>query len=107
MHNDCTLVGLQLTAHLADSPRTGPALHELDVAALEAWVASPGHLPVDYVNVSFCRNAQDVRTVRAALDRCATLRASRGNNIICFGDSFGMYICAFDSVCWGGRGDNH
>ena len=69
VNNSCRLYGQQLTVHLADAPRRGPALAPSDLAALRAWVNTPAALPIDYVNVSFCRSAQDVMTTRAALDQ--------------------------------------
>lgn len=72
--NDCTLYGLQLTVHLADCPRLGPAIHPLDIAALEVWAAAPAALAVDYINISFCRQAQDVAEGRAVLDRSVRRR---------------------------------
>ena len=90
MKNDCTLYGLQLTVHLADCPRQGPAIHPLDISALQAWAAAPASLAVDYINVSFCRQPQDVAEARAVLNRCV-----RGHSCLL------LQIEVFRAHAWG------
>ena len=50
--------------------RDGPVLHHTDLARLKAF-AEKSTQHVDYVNVSFCRNAEDLHACRRQLAKCA------------------------------------
>ncbi|KXZ54190.1 hypothetical protein GPECTOR_5g285 [Gonium pectorale] len=68
-NNSCVLEGLALTVHIAHMRNEAPILAETDFAAMRQWGAANR---IDYVSVSFARNAADVAAVRQVLDReCA------------------------------------
>ncbi len=67
-NNACRLEGRQLTVHVTDMIRSGPVLHHTDLASLKAF-AEKSSQHVDYVNVSFCRSADDLHKTRAQLQK--------------------------------------
>ncbi len=52
-----------------------PILADTDLAAIRQWGSVN---KIDYVSVSFTRNAADVQVVRQVLDRCAVRWRRRG-----------------------------
>ncbi len=68
-NNACRLEGRQLTVHVTDMIHAGPVLHATDINSLKAF-AEKSTQHVDYVNVSFCRNADDLHATRRKLQEC-------------------------------------
>ncbi|KAG2488957.1 hypothetical protein HYH03_012576 [Edaphochlamys debaryana] len=66
-NNTCVLEGLALTVHIAHMRNEAPILADTDLAAIRQWGAANR---IDYVCVSFARNAADIASVRAVLDSC-------------------------------------
>ncbi|KAG2439721.1 hypothetical protein HYH02_010599 [Chlamydomonas schloesseri] len=66
-NNTCVLEGLALTVHMAHMRNEAPILADSDVAAIRQWGAAN---KIDYVCLSFTRNAADIAVVRGVLDSC-------------------------------------
>ncbi|GIL69969.1 hypothetical protein Vretimale_10037 [Volvox reticuliferus] len=66
-NNSCVLEGLALTVHIAHMRNEAPILADTDLAAIRQWGAAN---KIDYVSVSFTRNAADMAVVRQVLDSC-------------------------------------
>eukprot|EP00879_Flechtneria_rotunda_P021983 GHRR01023184.1.p1 GENE.GHRR01023184.1~~GHRR01023184.1.p1 ORF type:complete len:557 (+),score=149.99 GHRR01023184.1:184-1854(+) len=65
VQNSCKLEGIQLTVHIGNMKNTAPILAERDKQALQTF-GKPNK--IDFVALSFCRNAQDVKDARAFLN---------------------------------------
>ncbi|GIL59095.1 hypothetical protein Vafri_14039 [Volvox africanus] len=66
-NNSCVLEGLALTVHIAHMRNEAPILADTDLAAIRQWGSAN---KIDYVSVSFTRNAADMAVVRQVLDSC-------------------------------------
>ncbi|PNW87383.1 hypothetical protein CHLRE_02g147900v5 [Chlamydomonas reinhardtii] len=66
-NNTCILEGLALTVHIAHMRNEAPILADSDMSAIRQWGAAN---KIDYVCLSFTRNAADIGVVRAVLDSC-------------------------------------
>lgn len=66
VQNSCKLEGVQLTVHIGNMKNTAPILAERDMQALLEF-GKPNK--IDFVALSFTRNAQDVKEARAYLDK--------------------------------------
>lgn len=66
VQNNCKLEGVQLTVHIGNMKNSAPILSECDKEALVNY-GKPNK--IDFVALSFTRNAQDVKDGRAYLDK--------------------------------------
>jgi len=69
-HNTATLEG-QITVHISNVKNSMPSLTESDKDAIKTWGKSNG---VDFLSLSFCRSAADVKAARAVLDEAGLTR---------------------------------
>lgn len=66
VQNTCKLEGVQLTVHIGNMKNSAAILSETDKEALLAY-GKPNK--IDFVALSFTRNAQDVKDARAYMDK--------------------------------------
>eukprot|EP00878_Enallax_costatus_P004218 GHUV01004448.1.p1 GENE.GHUV01004448.1~~GHUV01004448.1.p1 ORF type:complete len:578 (+),score=172.79 GHUV01004448.1:112-1845(+) len=66
VQNNCKLEGVQLTVHIGNMKNSAPILSEGDRQALLTY-GKPNK--IDFVALSFTRNAQDVKDARAYMDK--------------------------------------
>ena len=69
-HNTATLEG-QITVHISNVKNSMPCLTESDKDAITTWGKSN---EVDFLSLSFCRSAADVRAARSTLDEAGLSR---------------------------------
>ena len=69
-HNTATLEG-QITVHISNVKNSMPSLTEADKDAIKTWGKSND---VDFLSLSFCRSAADVKAARAVLDEAGLTR---------------------------------
>lgn len=65
-NNSCVLEGLALTAHIANFKNTAPVLSDSDVEAISKFAVVN---KIDYISLSFVRNAADVAYCRELLEK--------------------------------------
>lgn len=66
VQNTCKLEGVQLTVHIGNMKNSAPILSESDKGALLMY-GKPNK--IDFVALSFTRNAQDVNDARAYMNK--------------------------------------
>ncbi|CAD7700000.1 unnamed protein product [Ostreobium quekettii] len=66
-NNAAILEGLRLTIHFMGTPSKGPILSDSDVDVIKTWGVQN---KIDFLSLSFCRGAEDVKTCRKLLDSC-------------------------------------
>jgi pyruvate kinase len=68
--NSATLTGALFTAHVTQVPVSLPTLSESDKKIISTWGVKNG---IDFLSLSFTRNAEDVREVSVVHDICVLL----------------------------------
>ncbi|CAM6102215.1 unnamed protein product [Calypogeia fissa] len=68
--NSATLTGALFTAHVTQVPVTLPTLSESDKRIISTWGVKNG---IDFLSLSFTRNAEDVRQARAHMSKLGDL----------------------------------
>jgi hypothetical protein len=61
-----------------------PSVHSRQNLCMRGSSSVPSPLQVDYVNVSFCRNADDLHATRQHLTKCACSSAVLQNSAACY-----------------------